>query len=284
MIFSRSFILDLRTFTDFRSSFCDSNHPEIERKQMTITARLKRMLGAREGDLGGAILTYYRARIPVIFGIAVTAVILATVFALALPSKIMANDDETRTFTVDVAFRLPYVQNNVDPAETVKDPSAFSMGDTFIQDGTIYPEGTIPRGATDFDPDTAPGAIGVYRARGTWTTDLASFELAAAKKGGADPDLAFATEIFSLSNNRGLIMTDGTLPNAYFSARRVVLGGTRSFRDIVGEVSEENIGETKAGCNLRVTFKIHKAGDESRTVIESPHLSAACGFQNLLAA
>jgi hypothetical protein len=80
--------------------------------------------------------------------------------------------------------------------------------------------------------------------------------LAAAHKNAA-PDLAFATEMFSLASDKSVILTDGTWPNAYFSAIRVVLGGTGSFRDVVGEVQEENIGENKYGfCNFRVTFKI----------------------------
>lgn len=181
--------------------------------------------------------------------------------ALALPSRIMASDAEVRTFTVDVALGLPYFQNNIEPSETAQNPNAFSPGDTFIQDANIYPEGTIPNGKTDFDPDT-PGAIGKYRVRGTFTTDLANFERADRKDSSAAPDLGFSTEMFSLGKNRGIILTDGTLPNAFFSARRVVLGGTGSFLNIVGEVNEQNIGENKLGfCNLRVTFKVHKVGE-----------------------
>lgn len=68
--------------------------------------------------------------------------------------------------------------------------------------------------------------------------------------------------MFSLGNDRAIIMTDGTYPNAYFSARRVVLGGTGRFREIVGEVHTENIGENVHGlCNFRVTFKLRKAGN-----------------------
>ena len=171
---------------------------------------------------------------------------------LVLPSKIMADSDQVRTFTVDVALGFPYYQNNVKPA---KAPEEFFPGDTFIQDGSIFPVGTIPRGKTDFDPN-APGAIGQYRARGTFTTDLPNFVLASAHKPAA-PDMAFASEMFSLANDKSIILTDGTWPNAYFSATRVVLGGTGSFRDVVGEVLEENIGENKHGfCNFRVTFKI----------------------------
>jgi hypothetical protein len=187
---------------------------------------------------------------------AVAAAISIFAAALVLPTKSMADDPELRTFTVDVAFGLPYVQNNVDPAETAQNPNAFSPGDTFVQDGNIYPEGTIPGGASDFDP-ASPGAIGKYRARGTWTTDLEDFERAAAHKKPAAPDLAFVTEMFSFESNRGIILTDGTLPNAYFSARRVLLGGTGHFKEALGEVHEENIGENKLGfCNLRVTFKL----------------------------
>src|SRR4051794_12673467 len=181
---------------------------------------------------------------------------------LALPPKMMADDHDAGTFTVDVAFRNLFYQNNVDPAETVDNKAAFSPGDTFIQYGTIFPAGTIPEDQTDFDPDTAPGKIGAYLARGTWTTDLPDF-LNAVGRMKASSDLAFATEIFSFDNNRGTVMTDGILPNAHFSARRVVLGGTRSFHDIVGEVHEENIGEnrTTLACNLRVTFKLRKVSE-----------------------
>ena len=112
-------------------------------------------------------------------------------------------------------------------------------------------------GQTNFDPN-APGAIGQYRARGTFTTDLPNFELAVAHDKRAAHDLAFATEMFSLGNDKSLILTDGTWPNAYFSAQRVVLGGTGSFGNVVGEVHAENIGENKYGfCNFRMTFKIH---------------------------
>ena len=83
------------------------------------------------------------------------------------------------TFTVDVALGFPYYQNNIDPAENAQDPNAFSPGDTFIQDATVYSENTIPGGKNNFDPST-PG-IGKYKVRGTWTTDLANFERAAAQ-------------------------------------------------------------------------------------------------------
>jgi hypothetical protein len=168
--------------------------------------------------------------------------------------------DKTTTFTVDVALGTPYFQNNVNPAA---DPSAFSPGDTFIQDGNIYPANTIPGGKTTFDPKT-PGAIGKYRARGTFTTDLANFLRAVEHDTHADSDLAFATEMYTFLSDKSILMTDGTWPNAHFSANRVVLGGTGLFRNVVGEVHVENIGENieTLFCNFRVTFKLRQVDSQ----------------------
>jgi hypothetical protein len=43
-----------------------------------------------------------------------------------------------------------------------------------------------------------------------------------------------------------------------------VLGGTGQFRDIVGEIREENLGENNTGfCNLRVTFLVKRVKVET---------------------
>jgi hypothetical protein len=186
-----------------------------------------------------------------------------SVFAAALvfPSQIWANnDDEIRTFTVDVAeSTVNYKQNDVEPSEG---QDVFSSGDTFLQQGTIYPGGTLPRGKANNDPN-APGGIGKYVARGVFTTDLANFEKAVEGRPGAAPKLGFATEIYSFHEDGTSILTDGFWANAHFSARRVVLGGTGGFRDIVGEIKEENIGENNTGlCNLRVTFFVKRVKSE----------------------
>jgi hypothetical protein len=231
---------------------------------MSKTAKFQGILVGSTGKLLGK-LRISRVTTMTLAAFAISAAISMLVAAFVLPSKIMADDNELKTFTVDVATGdmragLPYYQNNADPAVTNKD--SFSQGDTFIGDGNIYPEGRIPDGKTDFAPDT-PGAIGRYRARGTYTTDLPNFILATEKNKNARPDLYFATEIFSFSgDDRTLILTDGTVPNPYFSARRVVLGGTGRFRDVVGEVHEENIGENSLGfCNFRLTFRLRKVGE-----------------------
>jgi hypothetical protein len=188
--------------------------------------------------------------------VAVTAATLVLAAAVVFPSTILANDDNVRTFTVDVATDIKTnSQNDVDPAEG---QDVFTKGDTFVFGGTIYPGHTLPSGRAQNDPN-APGGIGKYRIRGTYTTDFANFELAANETPGAAPDLAFATEMFALLDGKTLIMTEGTWPNPHFTAHRLVLGGTGQFRNVIGEVREENIGENAGGfCNLRVTFILRK--------------------------
>jgi hypothetical protein len=163
----------------------------------------------------------------------------------------------------DAALGTSYYQNSKNPRETRKDPLAFSAGDTFFQDGAFYPEGTIPPGSDTFDVHT-PGAIGTYNVRGAWITDLDNFNRAVNGDEQAAPAMAFATEIFTFGNDGSAIMTDGMYPNAHFSARRVVLGGTGRFRGVVGEMETENIGETQYGCNFRLKFKLRRAGYGAR--------------------
>ena len=185
-----------------------------------------------------------------------------SVFAAALmfPSQVLANnDDEVSTFTVDVSLTPVFKQNDVDPSEG---QNAVSPGDTFFQEGTIYPAGTLPRGKANNDPN-APGGIGKYLSRGVFTRGVEDFEKAANGLPGAKPDVGFVTEIYSFQEKHTSIMTDGIWPNPTFSARRVVLGGTGRFRDIVGEIKEENLGENVYGfCNFRVTFHVKRVKAE----------------------
>ncbi|MCU1327849.1 MAG: hypothetical protein JWN34_3219 [Bryobacterales bacterium] len=175
--------------------------------------------------------------------------------AIGFPPRIQASNDDVRIFTVDVATGLPYMQNNVNPAEP--DPE-FSAGDTYFQDGNVYPAGSIAKGSSHFDPN-APGAIGKFRARGVFTNNLAAFNLAVADDPTAPHDMAFGTEMYTLHTDKATLLTEGTQPNPHFSVDRVVVGGTGSFRDFVGEVHEENLGENSLGfCNFRVTFKLRR--------------------------
>jgi hypothetical protein len=187
-------------------------------------------------------------------------VLAALVVAPMIPLSTWAENEDSKqhdeTFTVDVAeSTVNYRQNNVDPSEG---QDVFSPGDTFILEGTIYPAGTLPRGKANNDPN-APGGIGKYRVRGTYTADFANFEKAVNGLPGANPEVGLVTEIYSFHEDGPSIMTDGIWPNANFSARRIVLGGTGHFRDIVGEIREENIGENSTGfCNLRITFFVKR--------------------------
>src|SRR5436305_8086131 len=111
--------------------------------------KLQRIPGGRASMLLGRLRNSRTIRTAAT-ATAVLAAISILAVALTGPSKMMADDDDARTLTVDVAFRNPFYQNNVDPAETLTDATAFSQGDTFIQYGNIYPGGTIPEGKTPF--------------------------------------------------------------------------------------------------------------------------------------
>jgi hypothetical protein len=198
-----------------------------------------------------------------VLGVLLTTVAISVFTAVLLfPSQIWANNgDEISTFTVDVAEAIVnYKQNDVEPSQG---QDVFSPGDTFILQGTIYPGGTLPRGKANNDPN-APGGIGKYRVRGVFTADFANFEKAVDGLPGASPEVGLVTEIYSFDGDGASILTDGIWPNANFSARRIVLGGTGQFRDVVGEIKEENIGENNTGfCNLRITFLIKRAKSET---------------------
>jgi hypothetical protein len=237
----------------------NSNH---QRTPSAVNVGLLRNVESLAGRVYNAARVAWNSSRPrtklAVISVPLTAV-ASSVFAasLAFPTQIWANnDDEISTFTVDVAFStVNYKQNNVEPSEG---QDVFSPGDTFIQQGTIYPAGTLPRGKANNDPN-APGGIGKYRARGVFTEDFADFEKAAEGLPGASQEAGFATEIYSFHEDGTSIMTDGIWPNPTFSTRRVVLGGTGQFRDIVGEMKEENLGENSTGfCNLRVTFFVKR--------------------------
>ena len=231
---------------------------------MKKTMELTRSLAGRVYNAARASWNSSQPRTRLAVAAVPLTAVAISVFAAGLlfPSQILANnDDEISTFTVDVAYStVNYKQNDVEPSEG---QDVFSPGDTFIQQGTIYPGGTLPRGKANNDPN-APGGIGKYRARGVFSTDFANFERAVEGLPGANPEVGLMTEIYSFHDDVTSIMTDGIWPNANFSARRVVLGGTGQFRDIVGEIKEENIGENNTGfCNLRITFLVKRVKVET---------------------
>ena len=86
-----------------------------------------------------------------------------SVFAAALmfPSQVLANnDDEVSTFTVDVSLTPVYKQNNVDPSEG---QDVFSPGDTFFQEGTIYPPVRFRAARLTTIPMRLEGSASIYR-------------------------------------------------------------------------------------------------------------------------
>lgn len=151
-------------------------------------------------------------------------------------------------------------QINVDPARKAPD---FGRGDYYILDGTVYPDFSIPRGPKAEPHPNAP-KLGTYSQRGVFTVEMDQFLKALEGAEDVSPTVAFATELITF-NDGSTILMDGLWPNAYFSANRVVLGGTGRFQNVVGSVIEENIGEDNDGfCNLRMTFTLRQVNGNDR--------------------
>ena len=145
---------------------------------MKKTMELTRSLAGRVYNAARASWNSSRPRTRLAVAAVPLTTVAISVFAAGLlfPSQILANNaDEVSTFTVDVAeSTVNYTQNNVDRSEG---QDVFSPGDTFILEGTIYPAGKLPRGKANNDPN-APGGIGKYRVRGSYTANFANFEKA----------------------------------------------------------------------------------------------------------
>ena len=166
------------------------------------------------------------------------------------------NMEELKPFVVEIKeHKSTNKQNNVDPFQ---DPTIFSRGDTFVLNGTIYVDGSIQPGHKR-EPLPGSRTLGTYIQRGVFTENSDQFGLALQGAQDVPSAVAFSTELLIFDDGSTILM-DGLWPNAYHSVTRVVQGGTGRFRDVIGTVLEENIGEDlDTFCNLRLTFRIRRA-------------------------
>lgn len=169
------------------------------------------------------------------------------------PDSDRADQSHEKTLTVDVALdSATLVVNHVDPTQP---PTAQFRGDTLVIDGTIYPRGTLPSGIADNDPN-APGGIGKIRCRALVLVPLSDV---------TTPAATFVSELYSLPDDNQTILVDGPGANLYATVQRAVLGGTRLFDGVSGQLSETNLGLNHSGaCNLRVTFKFRNPSHHDR--------------------
>jgi hypothetical protein len=154
-----------------------------------------------------------------------------------------------KQIVIDVAVDArTAVVNQVNPST-----SPPKRGDTFIENGKIYPGGTIPSGVV-VDIDTLSGSIGTLVARGTF-----NFDFSQAFTGG-NP-LISSTEHYLFSTSGALdgedsLMSEGQ-DSIIGSTHRVVLGGTGIYRGTIGDVKREVLGPNSTGfLNFRFTFQI----------------------------
>lgn len=174
------------------------------------------------------------------------------VAAAMIPLSASAQNDHSKldedVFTVDVALDGgTLIVNHVDPTQP---PTAQLPGDTLVILGTIYPGGTLPSGIATNDPN-ASGGIGKIRCRALVLVPLTDV---------TTPTATFVTELYSFPDDNRIIIADGPGANLFATVLRAVLGGTRSFEGVSGQITETNLGVNKTGaCNLRITFRLKRS-------------------------
>jgi hypothetical protein len=65
------------------------------------------------------------------------------------------------------------------------------------------------------------------------------------------------------SQRQTIIIADGPGANLFATVYRAVLGGTRGYESVSGQLIEWNLGLNKTGaCNLRITFNLKRSRGE----------------------
>ncbi|MGH9245516.1 MAG: hypothetical protein ACRD29_14610 [Acidimicrobiales bacterium] len=160
-----------------------------------------------------------------------------------------------RTVTYEVACLL----NTFTPVlpEGATDPETNFRGTSFFVEGELYRNGTIPDGATDFDPGSA-SPIGHWLCRG-WFINRTG------RAGEEDRPLPHV-----ITTQEYLI--DRIAPDALFPAEslvssgleggpgvatRAVIGGTGRYHGLTGDVLQHTIGANlTGGPNFRFEFRL----------------------------
>src|SRR5262245_26039046 len=177
---------------------------------------------------------------------------LVGIMSLGLPQlgvAPVAQAKTEKTFILEVAQDSnTFALNQVVPGAPFP---PFARGDLGVVTGTIYPEGTLPSDATDFDPST-PGT-------GTWRCVITIL---------VEPPLTGAvTYYFALGetepgSEKSMLIVQGLNSHLFpGSVTRIlaIVGGTGEFSGATGEVREEVIGTNAIGAlNLRYTFTLKK--------------------------
>jgi len=159
------------------------------------------------------------------------------------------SDGRWKRLVLDVAVDARTdVVNLVNPADPLPE-----RGATFIENGKVYPGGTIAQG-NGLDIDTLTGSIGTFVNRGTFNFDLSQVFA------GAHPAISSAQQyVFSPTgalDAEDSLMSEGQ-DSISTATHRVVLGGTGIYRGTIGEVKQEVLGANNTGfLNFRFTFTI----------------------------
>lgn len=157
-------------------------------------------------------------------------------------------------FTIDVALDgMTNAQVDVNPNDPNEMNMGFARGDQGVVNGSIYPAKTLQPGTRTNDPEDTQNRIGRIICRAAYIINLTE------AMNGA-PYASFVSELYSFDDEQhSTLIADGFGPTTNHSAYRVVVGGTGRFRNMIGDLFEENIGTNESNfCNLRMRFRLRR--------------------------
>lgn len=169
------------------------------------------------------------------------------------PFEATRKDSTYEEFRVDVALdgqtNAQVDANPNDPNEAI--PGGFARGDFGVVNGSIYSPGVVQPGTQNNDPEDPKRRIGKIICR-------AAYIISTAQAMDGATDASFVSELYIFDDaEHSTIIADGLGPTTGQSRYRAIVGGTGRFRNVVGELYEENVGMNKTGfCNFRLTFKL----------------------------
>ncbi len=168
-----------------------------------------------------------------------------TSLALFATTSMATADDAPMSF--DVAEDL---SRFIFASEPVFDDGMPAFGNAFVTQGYIYEDGTLDGGAEGTRADGSPAFPD--KVIGRWTCDGYFVGDGARTKTGA---MVITRQVFEFENGDILINQGAELADIGVEAPRAITGGTGSFANITGEMSQVLLGMTD-GYGVRLSVEI----------------------------
>jgi len=160
-------------------------------------------------------------------------------------------------------------------SEPVFEDGVPAFGNAFVTQGYIYEDGTLDGGAEGTLADGSPAFP--KKVIGRWTCDGYFVGAGARTTTGA---MVITRQVFEFDNGDILINQGAELADIGVDAPRAITGGTGSFAEITGEMTQVLLGMTD-GYGVRLSVDIpsnEQAASDEPYVDETDHIEWDSGF------